>query len=74
MFESQVGPKAEEEFDLVRESEVARMKSGKVSRDREKRRDEKRQEAIAEGELLEGPQLPDTAVSQDDIDSLFDSL
>ena len=41
---------------------------------RDKLRDEKRQEAIAEGELLEGPQLPETAVSQDDIDSLFDSL
>jgi chemotaxis protein CheZ len=43
-------------------------------RARDKLRDEKRQEAIAEGELLEGPQLPETAVSQDDIDSLFDSL
>lgn len=43
-------------------------------RAREKRRDEMRQEAITEGELLEGPQLPEAAVSQDDIDSLFDSL
>jgi len=43
-------------------------------RAREQHRAEKRQEAIAEGELLEGPQLPDTAVSQDDIDALFDSL
>ncbi len=43
-------------------------------RARDKLRDEKRQEASAEGELLEGPQLPDAAVSQDDIDSLFDSL
>ena len=43
-------------------------------RARDKLRDQKRQEAIAEGELLEGPQLPDAAVSQDDIDSLFDSL
>ncbi len=43
-------------------------------RAREKVRDEKRQEAVAEGELLEGPQLPAAAVSQDDIDSLFDSL
>lgn len=43
-------------------------------RTREEKRAEKRQEAIAEGELLEGPQLPDSAVSQDDIDSLFDSL
>lgn len=41
---------------------------------REQKRAEKRQEAIAEGELLEGPQLPETAVSQDDIDALFDSL
>ena len=41
---------------------------------RDKRRDEKRQEAIDEGKLLEGPQSPDAAVSQDDIDSLFDSL
>lgn len=37
-------------------------------------RQEKRQDAIAEGELLDGPQLPEAAVSQDDIDSLFDSL
>lgn len=43
-------------------------------RAREKLREERRQEAITEGELLEGPQLPETAVSQDDIDSLFDSL
>lgn len=43
-------------------------------RAREENRAEKRQEAVAEGELLEGPQLPDTAVSQDDIDALFDSL
>jgi chemotaxis protein CheZ len=43
-------------------------------RAREMLREERRQEAITEGELLEGPQLPDAAVSQDDIDSLFDSL
>jgi chemotaxis protein CheZ len=43
-------------------------------RAREELRETKRQEAIAEGELLEGPQLPEAAVSQDDIDSLFDSL
>lgn len=43
-------------------------------RARDQKRAEKRQEAIAEGELLEGPQLPETAVSQDDIDALFDSL
>jgi chemotaxis protein CheZ len=43
-------------------------------RAREELRAKKRQEAIAEGELLEGPQLPETAVSQDDIDALFDSL
>lgn len=43
-------------------------------RAREQLRDRKRQEAIEEGELLEGPQLPETAVSQEDIDSLFDSL
>ncbi len=43
-------------------------------RAREKLREEKRQEAVTEGELLEGPQLPEAAVSQDDIDSLFDSL
>ena len=43
-------------------------------RARQRLRDQKRQEAIAEGELLEGPQLPEAAVSQDDIDSLFDSL
>ena len=43
-------------------------------RAREKLRDERRQEAITEGKLLEGPQLPEAAVSQDDIDSLFDSL
>ena len=43
-------------------------------RAREILREEKRQEAVAEGELLEGPQLPDAAGGQDDIDSLFDSL
>ena len=43
-------------------------------RAREARRDAKRQEAIAEGELLEGPQAPEAAVSQDDIDALFKSL
>jgi chemotaxis protein CheZ len=41
---------------------------------RESQREEKRQEAVAEGELLEGPQLPENAVSQDDIDALFESL
>ena len=41
---------------------------------REAQREEKRQEAIAEGELLEGPQLPENAISQDDIDALFESL
>jgi hypothetical protein len=30
--------------------------------------------AIDEGKRLEGPQSPDAAVSQDDIDPLFDSL
>lgn len=43
-------------------------------REREQQRAAKRQEAIEEGELLEGPQLPEAAVSQDDIDALFDSL
>lgn len=38
------------------------------------RREAKRQEALAEGDLVEGPQLPDAAVSQDDIDALFQSL
>ena len=41
---------------------------------RDELRNKKRQEAIAEGELLAGPQLPESATSQDDIDSLFDSL
>lgn len=41
---------------------------------REAQRDAKRQDAKSEGELLEGPQLPETAVSQDDIDALFESL
>jgi chemotaxis protein CheZ len=43
-------------------------------RGREKIREQMRQEAIAEGDLREGPQLPEAAVSQDDIDSLFDSF
>lgn len=43
-------------------------------RAREEMREQNRQEAIADGELLEGPQMPEAAVSQDDIDSLFDSL
>lgn len=45
---------------------------------RHKRREEEierlRQEAVASGDLREGPQLPEEAVSQDDIDALFDSL
>ena len=36
--------------------------------------EERRQDAISGGELLEGPQLPEAAASQDDIDSLFDNL
>ncbi|NKB20105.1 MAG: chemotaxis protein CheZ [Alphaproteobacteria bacterium] len=42
--------------------------------EREKERAEKRQDAVADGELLEGPQLPENAISQDDIDSLFENL
>lgn len=43
-------------------------------RRREDERERLRQEAVASGDLREGPQLPETAVSQDDIDALFDSL
>ncbi len=43
-------------------------------RRREEERERLRQEAVASGDLREGPQLPETAVSQDDIDALFDSL
>ena len=79
---SQVEPTAEEEVGLAVASEAADWieLAGDVTagedrrRARDKRRDGNRQEAIAEGGLLEGPQLPDAAVSQDDIDSLFDSL
>jgi len=53
------------------DDDAAREKRRRV---REAQREEKRQEAIAEGELLEGPQLPGNAVSQDDIDALFESL
>ena len=53
------------------EDEAAREERRRA---REAQRDEKRQEAIAEGELLEGPQLPEQAISQDDIDALFESL
>lgn len=42
--------------------------------ERERERAEKRQDAVADGELLEGPQLPENAISQDDIDSLFENL
>jgi len=43
-------------------------------RRREEERERLRQEAVASGDLREGPQLPDEAVGQDDIDALFDSL
>lgn len=43
-------------------------------RRREEERERLRQEAVAGGDLREGPQLPDDAVSQDDIDALFNSL
>jgi hypothetical protein len=65
---------AEEEFRVDFEPETAEAKSGKVHRDRGTPREEMRQEAIACGRLLEGPQLPDAEVSQDDIDSLVGSL
>lgn len=42
--------------------------------ERRRQREKKQQEAKANGEFLEGPQLVKNAVSQDDIDSLFDSL
>lgn len=41
---------------------------------REEERERLRQEAVASGDLREGPQLPEAAVSQDDIDALFDGL
>lgn len=41
---------------------------------REDKRERLRQEAVASGDLREGPQIPEAAVSQDDIDALFDSL
>jgi len=41
---------------------------------REEERERLRQEAVAGGDLREGPQLPEEAVSQDDIDALFESL
>ena len=41
---------------------------------RKRVRDEARRRAVASGDVREGPQLADNAVSQDDIDALFESL
>lgn len=42
--------------------------------EREAERERLRQQALEEGELMEGPQLPEEAISQDDIDALFASM
>jgi chemotaxis protein CheZ len=42
--------------------------------ERHRLREKKLQETRGDGEFLEGPQLVKNAISQDDIDSLFDSL
>lgn len=42
--------------------------------EREAERERLRQQALEEGELMEGPQLPEDAISQDDIDALFASM
>ena len=42
--------------------------------ERERERERLRQQALEEGELMEGPQLPEAAISQDDIDALFASM
>jgi len=41
---------------------------------RDAERERLRQQALEEGELMEGPQLPERANSQDDIDALFASM
>lgn len=42
--------------------------------EREAERERLRRQALEEGELMEGPQLPEEAISQDDIDALFASM
>jgi chemotaxis protein CheZ len=41
---------------------------------RRRRREQERDEAVQAGDVREGPQLPSSAVSQNDIDALFASL
>jgi chemotaxis protein CheZ len=43
----------------------------RLSRNRDQSGGEHRQDAISDSDLLDGPQLPENAVSQDDIDALF---
>ena len=60
--------------DLIRAFGEDNEASEARRRAREIRRAAEAQEAITDGDLLEGPQLPNSAVSQDDIDALFNSL
>lgn len=53
------------------EDEAARLERQER---RQRIREAARQQAVAEGDVREGPQLPSNAVNQNDIDALFSSL